>query len=274
MTTFNDTVLDELLTKGEYSNIASMIDASINEISDEYDSTNTQHEEIIKNAYVFNDILKGLNHNYLESLSNVVTEIKDNDNYGIDTIDKYNDLKDKSDRLKSTNENNMKYYIENYLYVIVKVLIIIVLFYLLFKVSLPNVGLLTFNIPLLFKNTGKQVNGLRKNIGKQIKEINNNIKKKKSNSEISYDKTNKKFNSMNGNTYNKSLNGFFSTPKLKNNQNKNVIDISNINSDKDGRLQRRQTMNTRTNARQQSSPISVNSNSSRTTSSTNNSPSP
>lgn len=273
MTTFNDTVLDELLTKGEYSNIASMIDASINEISDEYDSTNTQHEEIIKNAYVFNDILKGLNHNYLESLSNVVTEIKDNDNYGIDTIDKYNDLKDKSDRLKSTNENNMKYYIENYLYVIVKVLLIIVLFYLLFKVSLPNVGLLTFNIPLLFKNTGKQVNGLRKNIGKQIKEINNNIKKKKSNTEISYDKTNKKFNNMNGNTYNKTPNGLFSTPIVKNNnKNKNVIDISNVNSDSTGRTQRRQTMNPQTYARQPSNPISVNSSS--TSSSRNNSPSP
>ena len=272
MTTFNNnTVLDELLTKGEYSTIASMIDASINEISGNYDSMNTGHEDIIKNAYVFNDILKGLNHNYLESLSNVVTEIKENDNYGIDTMDKYNDLKDKSDRLKSTNENNMKYYIENYLYVIVKVLLIIVLFYLLFKISLPNVGLLTFNIPLLFKNTGKQVNGLRKNIGKQIKEINNNIKKKKTNNEISYDKTNQKFNTMNGNTYNKSPSGFFSTPKLKNNQNKNVIDISNINNNS-GRTQRKQTVNARTYARQQSNYNTANSNNSTRT--RNNSASP
>ena len=66
-----------------------MIDASINEISGNYDSgEKTEHEDIIKN--VFNDILKGLNHNYLESLSNVVTEIKENDNYGIDTMDKSN----------------------------------------------------------------------------------------------------------------------------------------------------------------------------------------
>lgn len=216
MSTFNDSTLNDLLTKGEYLTIASTIDASINEIGDEYDSTNISHENALKDAYIFNDILKGLNHNYLESLSNVVTEIKDNDNYGIDTMDKYNELKDKSDKLKTTNENNMKYYIENYLYVIVKVLLIIVLFYLLFKLSLPNIGLLTFNIPLLFKNTGKQINGLRKNIGNQIKQVNDNIKKRKTNSEVSYDKSISKFNSMNNNSNSKSYNEMFATHQLKN----------------------------------------------------------
>ena len=240
MSTFNNTALDDLLTKGEYSTISSIIDASINEIAGSYDANNTEHEATIKDAYIFNDILKGLNHNYLESLSNVVTEIKDNENYGIDNMNKYNELKDKSDRLESTNENNMKYFIENYLYVIIKVLLIIALFCLLFKLSLPNIGLLTFNIPLLFKNTGKQVVGLRKNIGKQIKEINNNIKKNKSNSEISYDKTNKKFDNMNSN----SPNDFFSTPNLKNKngQNKIVIDTSNINSNGNRKTNQRQTM--------------------------------
>ena len=76
---------------------------------------------------------------------------------------------------------------------------------------------------------------------------------------------------MNGNTYNKSPNGLFSTPIVKNN-NKNVIDISNVNNDSAGRTQRRQTMNPQTYARQQSNPISVNSSS--TSSSRNNSPSP
>jgi hypothetical protein len=82
----------------------------------------------------------------MEKMKSIFDELKNNNDNNTDvnneSIQNLNNLKNLYKTTQKQNENNMKSFLENYLYVIVKVLLMIVVFFLAYQFS-------SFSIPVI-----------------------------------------------------------------------------------------------------------------------------
>ena len=109
---FNNDELNELFLNGKVKEVKQKIDESLSEMGGEYEES--LHFDLIQDAYTLSAYLKEQNSSYLENLTSVVDQIEKNKLDGINNSSDYEKVKNRSEQLNESNENNMKYFIENY----------------------------------------------------------------------------------------------------------------------------------------------------------------
>ena len=203
---FNNDELNELFLNGKVKEVKKKIDESLSEMGGEYEES--LHFDLIQDAYTLSAYLKEQNSSYLENLTSVVDQIEKNKLDGINDSSDYEKVKNRSEQLNESNENNMKYFIENYFYVILKLLLVVLVIYLLF--TMTNISLFSINIGAAFGSLYNKISDIPKNVQNGVEILKTNIKKpedpilktetKKTNKVVKSFNNNNNANNNSGNT--------------------------------------------------------------------------
>ena len=164
--TFNNDDLTNYFSTGDYQNIKSILDASMNSIISNggYDPGNTADVSAMDDVNIFYNYLRDQNTTEMKKIISVV-----NNTPNTNLSEKYNDLEQEDEIRDGQNENTKKTFLDKYLYVIIKVIIIIVLFYLLFKgVQMPSL-----DIGSKLKNTISSIKQKTKESVEKVTSTNN-----------------------------------------------------------------------------------------------------
>ena len=138
---FKDSELDTYFSSGDYDLIKNRLDASMTSIMDPagggYDPDNPHHTDAMEDVNKFYNYLREKNTTEMKKIIAVV-----NNTPNVDLSEKYNDLEQEDEIRDGQNENTKKTFLEKYLYVILKVIFIIILFYLLLKgIQMPSLDI-------------------------------------------------------------------------------------------------------------------------------------
>ena len=196
--------------------------SSLNSINSGATSDSSAIRTILEESYTLISNIKQQNRETMEKMKSIFHELKNNNDDNTDanneSIQNLNNLKNLYKTTQKQNENNMKSFLENYLYVIVKVLLMIVVFFLAYQFS-------SFSIPVI------DVSNIKKNTfgdfsKKEPLPANKNKKVNNSNKPIPIRPSTNKNNSLNNsnilnnNNYNsRNIESFSgnSNSKIKNN---------------------------------------------------------
>jgi hypothetical protein len=231
---FTNDVLNNFLDNDDIKSIHEYLDASINEINER--STGYDEEtdyDLVNDAYIFNAFINEKNEMYLDNLTNIANSIKDSNIDGISSAEDYARVKEKSELLESNNNNNMRYFIENYLYLIIKVIMIMVLIYVL--VSLSKISIFSVSIGTVLTNVYKKISNASSSVKENLSQIKENIKAPKQPKDNKNIKNDKAMNDVMRNFENSNINGeskkpFNETSKKQNNEPKMVEGTRRVNN--------------------------------------------
>lgn len=161
-----------------------------------YGNEGVDDNAILTEAYRVTSILKQINKEKMDKIKNIFDVLKNDGqehiNENSETIKNISNLKNLYEKTEKQNENNMKSFLENYLYVIIKVIAMFVVFGLLYKYSYLSIPFFTFvNIKdkatnliykptksLFQKKTDKKTQINSSNINKVTENTNTNTMKK------------------------------------------------------------------------------------------------
>ena len=163
-----------------FEGLKAAIDASFNNILNiGYDST--RDISFVQDAYRFSSYLKNENKTKIDILNTTLSNIKDKQN-NIDFELKDNNVKKIKNRVSQNNKQNsenIKAFLETYLYLIVKIIFIVILFVLVYNYS--GISFFAFSFSELYGNLKNKINQV-KTTGSEIQnKLNNKIEKIKEN---------------------------------------------------------------------------------------------
>ena len=135
----------------------------------------------IQDVYTFSSFLKNENRTKIDELNTTLNTIKEKRN-NIDFELKNNNVKKIKNRVsqnKKQNSENIKAFLETYLYLIIKIIFIFILFVLVYNYS--GISFFAFSFSELYGNLKNKINEV-KNSGSEIQnKLNNKIEKIKEN---------------------------------------------------------------------------------------------
>ena len=130
-----------------------------------YDPTNSSDVSSMDDVNTFYNFLRSDNNTEMKKIISVVKNTPDTN-----LSEKYNYLEQEDEIRHGQNENTKKTFLDKYLYVILKVIFIIILFYLLFKgVQMPSI-----DIGSKIKNSINSVKQTTKESVNKITSVNSN----------------------------------------------------------------------------------------------------
>ena len=177
---FNHGDLNGFFNNGDFEDLKAAIDVSFgNILTAGYDST--RDISFVQDAYSFSSYLKNENKTKIDILNTTLSNIKDKQN-NIDFELKDNNVKKIKNRVSQNNKQNsenIKAFLETYLYLIVKIIFIFFLFVLVYNYS--GISFFAFSFSELYGNLKNKINEV-KTTGSEIQnKINNKIEKIKEN---------------------------------------------------------------------------------------------
>lgn len=203
---FNLTDLSGDYNNNNYDTLINKIDASLNNIltlcrddtgfiisanadgscrSGSSKSYKDVDENFIKDVYTFSSFLKSQNNQNINSLNDTLQQFRDLDNNEFDlNIENVKKLKDIVGQNKKQNSENIKMFLETYLYVILKIIFIIILLILVYQYSEITIFAFSFNEAYQavknkisnIKNNGLEI---KNKLNNKIQELNNKDPMKK-----------------------------------------------------------------------------------------------
>lgn len=203
---FNLTDLSGDYNNNNYDTLINKIDASLNNIltlcRDDTGVINSANEDgscplgssksykdvdenFIKDVYTFSSFLKSQNNQNINSLNDTLQQFRDLDNNEFDlNIENVKKLKDIVGQNKKQNSENIKMFLETYLYVILKIIFIIILLILVYQYSEITIFAFSFNEAYQavknkisnIKNNGLEI---KNKLNNKIQELNNKDPMKK-----------------------------------------------------------------------------------------------
>ena len=114
------------------------------------DLENIEHKKVIQDIYIFSSLLKQKNEQKIKELSETMDIIDENNSKikkKTNTLD-MEDIKDNFSKTNAQNNQNMKSFLEKYLYIIIKIVFIIVLLFLAMRLS--SYTIFSFSLTTIF----------------------------------------------------------------------------------------------------------------------------
>ena len=174
---FLDTNISNHFNRGNYEDIMNRIDGSFVEISNNSYS-DASYGNFVKDSYTFLSFLKNENREKITQFNQKIDELKNinNDDFNFNQVN-INEIKNEVNQNNKQNSENIKIFLETYLYVILKIIFIIILFILVYNYSQISLFTISFSgIYNSFKNKISEV----KTSGLEIKNrLNNKVKELK-----------------------------------------------------------------------------------------------
>ena len=137
-------------------------------------SYKTADEDFIKDVYTFSSFLKSQNNQNINNLNDTLQQFRDLDNNEFDlNIENVKKLKDIVGQNKKQNSENIKMFLETYLYVILKIIFIIILLILVYQYS--EITFFAFSFNEAYQAVKNKISNIKNN-GLEIKnKLNNKI---------------------------------------------------------------------------------------------------
>jgi hypothetical protein len=174
---FLDTDISNNFNTGNYENIMNRIDGSFVEISNNSYS-DASYGNFVKDSYTFLSFLKNENREKITQFNQKLDELKNinTDDFNFNQVN-INEIKNEVNQNNKQNSENIKIFLETYLYVILKIIFIIILFILVYNYSQISLFTISFSgVYNSFKNKISEV----KTSGLEIKNrLNNKVKELK-----------------------------------------------------------------------------------------------
>ena len=210
---FNNTELNNK----EFDDIYIKLNDDFNGIVDSLDLDNETHKNIIQDIYYFSSLLKQNNEKKIKELNEtmqIIDEVNNKTQTKIDTLN-IDDLNDDFSKTKEQNSQNMKSFLEKYLYIIIKIIFIIMLLIIMAQFN----SISFFNLSLFSTNLFSKLNFFKNKTDNTMKKSDDDIlsKIKKENKIIDNTKT-KNMNFMNRLSINNNNNNNNNQTKKNNSQ--------------------------------------------------------
>lgn len=174
---FLDTNIKNHFNTGNYEDIMNRIDGSFVDISNTGYS-DARYENFVKDSYTFLSFLKNENREKITQFNQKLDDLKDinNDDFNLNQAN-VKEIKNEVNQNNKQNSENVKIFLETYLYVILKIIFIIILFILVYNYSQISLFTISFSgVYNSFKNKISEV----KTSGLEIKNrLNNKVKELK-----------------------------------------------------------------------------------------------
>lgn len=174
---FLDTDISNNFNTGNYENIMNRIDGSFVEISNNSYSDAT-YGNFVKDSYTFLSFLKNENREKITQFNQKLDELKNinTDDFNFNQVN-INEIKNEVNQNNKQNSENIKIFLETYLYVILKIIFIIILFILVYNYS--QISLFTISFSGLYNSFKNKISEV-KTSGLEIKNrLNNKVKELK-----------------------------------------------------------------------------------------------
>ena len=174
---FLDTDISNNFNTGNYENIMNRIDGSFVEISNNSYS-DASYGNFVKDSYTFLSFLKNENREKITQFNQKLDELKNinTDDFNFNQVN-INEIKNEVNQNNKQNSENIKIFLETYLYVILKIIFIIILFILVYNYS--QISLFTISFSGLYNSFKNKISEV-KTSGLEIKNrLNNKVKELK-----------------------------------------------------------------------------------------------
>lgn len=174
---FLDTDISNNFNTGNYENIMNRIDSSFVEISNNSYS-DASYGNFVKDSYTFLSFLKNENREKITQFNQKLDELKNinTDDFNFNQVN-INEIKNEVNQNNKQNSENIKIFLETYLYVILKIIFIIILFILVYNYS--QISLFTISFSGLYNSFKNKISEVKMS-GLEIKNrLNNKVKELK-----------------------------------------------------------------------------------------------